>query len=338
MHEAIPEYWTVKLDEIEASLSDLSGWTVEEICRSAGGRPVWACARGPKKNPRRTANFSSAYHAGHPEAFWGEDALPPCFFYVTGVHGAEMEGPMAAVNFMHVVEQGCDLDGADWGSLRQAAQRMRLVVVPVLNPDGRARVAIPSLVGRTLADLRYWGQGRWKSGEDVGYPDCKRHQPLPLERVQFPGGYPNDEGYNLMHDVTPGDVRTAEVRALIRLALEEVPECVLNSHSYELSPGVLASSTVLEGYRGRQRELSTAVEAALEARGLQPRPYWDEPGYNLLGALHFCCGALAVNFEGPHGLASNPYTHRQILDCHLTAIEATLHFGTENGFRPASGA
>jgi len=329
-----PASWVVELDEIEQHLAGLRTWTVTEIARSAGGRPVWACTRGPKKEIRRTANFSAAHASGRPETFWGEDVPNQCFMYLTGVHGAEMEGPAAAVNLMHLLEDGRDLDGQEWPDLAAAADGMRLVVVPVANPDGRARVTPRSLVGMTGDDLRYWGQGRWKSGELIGYPACKQHQPLPADEVDFPGGYPNDDGYNLMHDVTPGDIRTAEVRSLLELAAREVPDCVFNAHSYELDPGVLASSTVLAGYAQRQRELSASVERALDARGLRPRPYYESSGYNLVVALHLTCGALGVTFEGPHGLRHNPWTHRRILDCHLAAIEGALRFGARHGFRP----
>jgi len=329
-----PDFWVVKLAEIDRHLECFEQWEIKEICRSPGGYSVWACTFGPKKDIRRTANFSAAYHAGYPEAFWGADVQQQCFMYVAGVHGAEMEGPMAAVNFMHVIENGRDLRGREWPQMREAAEGMRLVVLPVLNPDGRARVAPRSLVGGTVDDIRYWNQGRWKSGEDIGYPDCKRHQPLPLQDVEFPGGYPNGAGYNLMHDCTPGDIRTKEVQALLELALAEAPDCVLNSHSYQLSPGVIAYSSVLDGYAERQRALSASIEAALDGRDLRPRDYFEQAGYNLVVALHLACGALAAVFEGPHGVQENPYTHDEILDCHLSAIEGALTFGAEEGFRP----
>jgi hypothetical protein len=329
-----PPSWVVGLEEIEERLGRLRHWEVREICRSPGGRPVWACTFGPEKQVRRTANFSSAYHAGYPQAFWGEDVPNQCYMHVTGVHGAEMEGPAAAVNFMQLMEAGRDLDGKAWPGIVRAAEGMRLVVVPVANPDGRARVEPRSLVGLTLRDLHYWGQGAWKSGELIGYPACKRHQPLPSADVEFMGGYPNDEGYNLMHDVTPGDIRTAEVRALLALAVDEVPDCVLNDHSYELDPGILGSSQVMKGYAERQAALSASVEQALSAHGLRPRAYYESSGYNLLNALHFAAGALTVTYEGPQGIDRNPYTHRSILDCHLAAIEGALKFGAEEGFRP----
>ncbi len=329
-----PPSWVVGLDEIEERLGRLQGWEVREIARSPGGRPVWACTFGPKKRLRPTSNLSAAYSAGHPQAFWGEDVPNQCYMHVTGVHGAEMEGPAAAVNFMHLMEAGRDLDGQEWPGILAAAEGMRLVVVPVANPDGRARVRPRSLVGLTLHDLHYWGQGAWRSGELIGYPACKRHQPLPLDEVEFMGGYPNDDGYNLMHDVTPGDVRTDEVRALLALALDEVPDCVLNDHSYELDAGILCSAQVLAGYAERQRALSAAVEAALVAHGLRARAYYESSGYNLLNALHFATGALAATYEGPQGIDRNPYTHRAILDCHLAAVEGALTFGKEQGFRP----
>jgi hypothetical protein len=332
-----PPYWVTKLDDVGAHLARLGKWQVREIGRSAGGRPLWACTCGPKKDVRRTANFSSAYHSGAPEAFWGADAKQQCLMIVVCVHGAETEGICGAVHFLHLVEHGHDLLGREWPEIVRPAQGMRLVVVPVANPDGRARVTVPSMIGMETDEFVYWAQGRWKTGQNIGYPACKRHQPLPLDQVEFLGGYPNDDGYNLQHDVTPGDIRTAEVRALLELAADETPDCVLNVHSHGMGPNLLGCTTVLPRYEEHQRALSASVEGAEQARGLRPVPYRYYGGYDLDSAFHFTCGALAVTFEGPHGVKSNPYTYQEILDCHLSAIEGTLAFGAKAGFRPPRG-
>ena len=55
------------------------------------------------------------------------------------VHGAEMEGIAATLNLVSVMETGADLKGQEWPGL-EAAGEMRLIIVPCLNPDGRARV------------------------------------------------------------------------------------------------------------------------------------------------------------------------------------------------------
>ncbi len=330
-----PDYWVTRLDQIEEHLQGLKKWEVTEICRSAGGRPVWAATTGPKKEYERTSNLSASMGGGHPESFWGEGVEQQCFMEVAGVHGAETEGMGAAVHFMHIIEDGCDLLGREWPEIAEAAEGMRLVVVPSANPDGRARVTPVSMLGMESEQFVYWAQGAWKNGENIGYPRCKWYQPLKAEEVSFLGGYPNDDGYNIMHDATPGDIRTAEAQALLDLALDEAPDAILNVHSHGMGPNVLGCPIRLPGYQDQQKAMAERVVQVQEARGLRPVPYRYSAGFNLNSALHFACGAMAVTFEGPHGLASNPYTYQEILDCHLTALQGALQFGAESGFRPA---
>jgi len=329
-----PDFWVTRLDQIEEHLEGLRKWEVRAICRSAGDRPVWAASIGPKKQINRTSNLSAAMGGGRPEAFWGEDIQQQCFMMVVGVHGAETEGMGASVHFMHILEDGHDLCGREWPEIQKAAEGMRLVVVPVANPDGRARVTVASMVGMPTDQFVYWAQGAWKSGENIGYPACKHHQPLKLEEVSFLGGYPNDAGYNIMHDASPGDIRTAEAQALLELAIDEAPDGILNVHSHGMGPNVLGCPVRLPGYQDQQKAMAEHVVQVQEAHGLRPVPYRYSAGYNLNSALHFACGAMAVTFEGPHGIASNPYTYQEILDCHLTAIQGALEFGAQNGFRP----
>ncbi len=329
-----PDYWVTGLDQIEDHLSKLKTWDVREICRSPGRRPVWACTRGPKKQIERTSNLSAALGGHCPEAFWGKGISHQCLMIVACVHGSENEGAGAAVHLMHILEDGPDLLGREWPQIRENTEGMRLVIVPCANPDGRARVTPASMIGMPTDDFSYWGIGEWKSGENIGYPACKRYQPLDLDDASFPGGYPNDDGYNIMHDATPGDIRTAEAQAIIDLALDEAPDCIVNVHSHEMGPNILGCPIRLPGYAERQKAMSERVVQIQEEHGLRPVPYRYSSGYNLNSALHFACGALAVTFEGPQGLADDPYTYQEILDCHLTALQGVLAYGAEEGFRP----
>ena len=95
------------------------------------------------------------------------------------------------------------------------AAKVRLLLVPLANPDGRARTGIPSLVGLTVDDLTYYGQGMWKDGKLIEWAGSKRFLPLPLDKVRFSGGYPNDDGVNFMHDVSPAGHRARETTALL---------------------------------------------------------------------------------------------------------------------------
>ena len=49
-----------------------------------------------------------------------------------------------------------------------------------------------NVIGGTVDDLYYYGQGVRKGGEILRWPECKRMQPIPLDEMEFLGGYYND--------------------------------------------------------------------------------------------------------------------------------------------------
>ena len=56
--------------------------------------------------------------------------------------------------------------------------------------------------------------GYHKDGSLIGWRGSKEYFPLPIDRVSFPGGYPNADGVNIMHDATPGDIRSEEAKGI----------------------------------------------------------------------------------------------------------------------------
>jgi len=128
----------------------------------------------------------------------------------------EPEAVAGAVNLLHILEHGRDLRGRRWPEIRRLAKRLRLLLVPLANPDGRARVRIPSLVGLTSDDHSFYAQGMWKDGRLITWLGSKQFIPLPLDEVTF-GGYPNDDGVNLMHDVSPAGSLEMQNRAMVRI-------------------------------------------------------------------------------------------------------------------------
>lgn len=52
-------------------------------------------------------------------------------------------------------------------------QRAHLMLIPCMNPDGRARVGVKSVVGMTIGEFRRLAQGVWKDGTTCDWPDCK---------------------------------------------------------------------------------------------------------------------------------------------------------------------
>ena len=77
---------------------------------------------------------------------------------------------------------------------------------------------------------QYMNTGGWGDGHLIGWPDCKVFIPLDFTRTQFPGGYPNDNGINIMHDDFLG-ARQPETLALFELAARERPDLILDLHT-----------------------------------------------------------------------------------------------------------
>ncbi len=323
----VPAWWLSRLADLERLGGSLRTGGCEAIARSAGGRSVWAWRFGPEPPRDRTTNFPAATGAGDVAAYRGAAARPASLMLIAGTHGAETEGIVGAANLASLLATGRDLTGQARPELQTAAEGVRLIVLPCANPDGRARVEPDSLAGMTLDDLRYWGQGRWKDGQDVDWPACKRHQPLPPDAVTFLGGYPNDDGYNLMYETVPADLHTAEAAAVYRLAADEAPDVILHLHSCQYGPGIVAPKAWLPPtYQQAVADFARRAHQAFAAAELRPNDYGQTPSPVLdwsVGLTH-ACGALPLTFEGPHGLAERPYSHREILEIHLTLFTEAL--------------
>ena len=55
-----------------------------------------------------------------------------------------MESIAALQHLISLLESGRDLDGVEWPQLLESARQLRLVLVPVANPDGRP--AFPRMI------------------------------------------------------------------------------------------------------------------------------------------------------------------------------------------------
>ena len=122
---------------------------------------------------------------------------------MASVHGGEFEGIVGIVNLIAVLETGADLRGRAWPGITAAASALdRIILIPILNADGRSRVPLRMGVHRgtdhTVAE--YFNTGGHPDGSLIGWPDCKEFIPLDFAGTQFPGGYPNDAGVNVQHD------------------------------------------------------------------------------------------------------------------------------------------
>ena len=177
---------------------------------------------------------------------------------------------------------------------------------------------------------------------------------MPFDKFEFPGTYPNDNGYNLMHDNFFGQMQP-ETRILCDLAEREKPDVLTNMHTgvsrdnyfmEVLSPSVGAyAPMLLKVWEDFYRDAHTA----LTLKGLKktmdlekettPRPVSGAGNLNLSSVLSFHCGALVVTVEdGSHGYTGvyddgTPVEHtpEKILNSELTLHQAAMKFLHERG-------
>jgi len=343
----VPDFWKGRVEEIDAAVAAVKRGKVEVIARSPGGRPVRLVAYGQRTKFERQANYSSAVGAGDPSFYARKPAgAPPTVFIIGPPHGHEVEGMVGLVNLLQVAETGTDCRGKPWPKLRANVDRCRVLIVPLANPDGRARCPYDSFVGILEDEMAIAGQGTRKDGTPYRWPGVKQRHPMKGD-VGLLGAYFNGDGINLMHDEFFAPM-AEETKALLRVAREEAPEFILNLHSHGAAPQMIRTSYVPRYCKETEARFAERLAARLRQAGLPaanaPTPSEDgerypPPAFNLTSALHQVCGGISMLFECPHGLKDNKYpkvTHDEILDIELLLFEELLAFALETP-PPGSG-
>lgn len=329
-----PDWWQVRPEEIDAAIRGVNKGQILDLAVTPCGYTVRAVAYGPPRPAPGTGTWASvsasrnvaAYRTGPPE----EQVV----VLLCGVHGAEAEAICGAVNLIALLETGADLRGAPRPEFVELAGGYRLVILPCVNMDGRS-VSPDHLRGATQDQFVRASQGEWADGTPIGYPTCKEYAPLPADRVRHPGGYPNGDGYNIQHDVAPGDVRTAEARGVLRLVAEEQADLVLNLHSHGVGGRVLGASLLAYPLHVRRvQAYQQRVHDALDAAGLRPEtvlPPEVRGGLSLTNVCSEASGGLSVTFEHPAGEA---WSFDEMLETFYVVIETFLRHGREEPFSP----
>lgn len=334
-----PGFWKSGWEEVNEFLDQLTVGQVREIGRSAGGHPIRAVAYGEREPVERRTTYSSAIAAGHPEDFYDpEKRGKPVLLIIGAIHAAEIEGTVTCCNFAHIMETGTDLRGRRRDVLRELGSRLRVVMVPLPQPDGRIRAPVRNLIGGTVDDLYYYGQGVLANGEILRWPQCKRMQPVPVEHMQFVGGYYNDAGVNIQHDDFFSAHMAPETRALLDLVQDEVPDCLITLHGCGNGPFIIAPENhINQRCQFHQVQVGALVAERHRRDGLRPGggPRVEpRGGFYLHTALHYHSGALPLLFEFPHGLDTKPYTFDEILDIGLDLFEEIMRYGDTCRYAP----
>lgn len=344
--EARPDFWKVRPAEIIELCEGAKKCSRKEvICRTPLGYPVHALFYGDFNEAPPQSNWSAGSGSRTYRSYYGErrDGRQT-FMFVAGIHGAEQECVAAAVNLIQMLETGKDFRGRAYPELADLVSKYRFIVLPCVNMDGRA-ISPDHLRGLDFEDFRRASQGVWKDGSLIGWRGSKCWFPLPLDKVRYPGGYPNSEGFNIMHDACPGNIRTAEARALLQLAERWRVDAVLNGHSYEYAPSVLPPSRVGDpDVVERALDVRLRINNAIHAAGLRvkemPRGK-ASGGVNLNTMLAMASGALcltlesSVSFDVPirgERRPSRTYSFDELMEPTFVALREFLADGLEKPF------
>ena len=334
--EKMPCYWKTGISDVETAVKNLKKADEIKTRFSAGGRPIQMIFFGKKNNLNRTANLSSALGARDKSCYAdksGED-YRPTILLVGCIHGGEFEGTAALLNLLSIIETGVDLNGEKHEFLHTASERVNLIVIPMINPDGRARVKFDSMVGKTYEELRYYNQGTWKDGSLCEWPECKKVHPI-KEHCKFLGGYFNDDGVNLMHDDFFG-VKATETQFLFDIVDEYCPDFTILLHGGLNTPSaILKPEYAPESVKRDILKLEEILKERCEAQnlgyavtGMNREENANVPSsFNLISALYHFSGEPCVTFEsnqGISGIQRKAFTHEEIYTSHIILFEETI--------------
>jgi len=350
--EFIPSFWITTVDEVTLFLKkNVRKGQVEVIGTSAGGRPIIAVVYGQPRKGKGTTTFSGSLGFGDIRAYRGPDNNKTVYMGMSSVHGGEFEGIVGTVNLISVIETGKDLRGKEWPEITAIVAKLdRIILIPIVNPDGRTRIPLRMEVYRdtSFTVAEYLNTGGKPDGTITGWPQIKEFIPLDFKRPGFPGGYPNDAGVNIQHDDFLGN-RQPETQALFNLAEKEKPDLIINMHTgavYMQMHRPFCDPALSPAFD----TLYTYVHSGLAQHELQntkdPKIAADLSGvpngvYNLDGALNLHCGALSVVVESPsHGFSGKNnageavlQTPDMLLDAQLVCHQEAMRFLVETGGR-----
>jgi hypothetical protein len=328
-------FWKSKLEDIEEIVKEVKVCEASVLGYSAGGRKIWMIEYGEKENFNRKANYSSACGAKS-TSYYAEKSSSnkPVILLVGAVHGGEMEGIAGLLNLIHVIEKGTDLRGKKWSYISENISRFRLVIIPCMNPDGRARLDFDNFIGMTHEQLKYYMQGTWRDGSLCDWPACKAVHPI-LKDVDYLGAYFNDNGINLMHDNFFNPM-AEETKLLLQLADREAVDFSVLLHGGASSINHITPTTYIPFYmKLAMKELDSRIYSHCTELGLRfnmpEKTKLDgeccpPPSFNLTSAIHHVCGALSILYESNMGLDDSNLDHKnysadEILDSHMVLFE-----------------
>lgn len=334
----IPAFYKGTLRDIEQAVSNVQKGQVTQVATSPGGLPVYAVFYGEKEDFKGQANYNSAVAAQNASFYAKKTAdTNPVVYFIGPVHGQEAEGIVGLVNLLEIAETGKDLRGREWPELADFFHKSRVIILPTGNPDGRKRVPYDSFVGLPEETMTKYGQGTKTDGTLWRWPHAKALHPMQGD-VGILGAYYNDNGINIMHDEFFAPM-AEETKAIMKIALEEVPDITVSLHSCSCTPFIIQNAHTPHFMKQRIDDFARQLNNRYISSGLPNRgPNWslkvapeDEQfpprsSFNLVSALHHASGTMAFTFESPHGTIEDGTSYEQILDIQLTLYQEVFRY------------
>ena len=334
-----PEFWTVRPSQVIDLCENVKVGKAEIIARTPAGQPVYAYFYGEFNEPAPQTNWSAGNSSSAISAYLGEQQHPQTIMLLAGVHGGEPEGVAAAMNMIQMLETGKDFRGQVDSTFLDLASNYRLIIIPCANMDGRA-ICPDHLSGQPFEVFRAVCQGTWLDGSLVGWKDSKRYFPLPIDKVSFPGGYPNSAGYNIQHDVAPGDMKTDEAKAICKLLARWRVDVMLNAHSCESNPHMFAPSTIdTKRHFDRGCRIANKVNSILWDKGLlvneRHLQLRNTETLNLSSIVNWCSGGFGITLEcsSSYDNIHNPtiqYSFDQLMEPVFLSMNVIMEDGLES--------
>jgi len=342
--EPRPGWWKVRTNEIIHVCKNVRKGHAEIIAETPGGYPVYAVFYGDFHEDPPQSNWSAASSSSSWKTCFSRRQDKQTVLFLAGIHGAEAESVCAAVNLIQMLETGTDFKGETDCELLSLADRYRFIIIPCANMDARA-ISPDHLRHANYHDFRAASQGIWKNGNVIEWRESKMYYPLPQDKVLYPGGYPNSEGFNIMHDACPGHIRTPEARGILQLCERWCVDFVLNGHSCEYEPSLIRQNHfTYPAYREIGEILCRKTDYAFWKAGLrseEPKGPFSASGYtfNLNNMITFACGALCCTLECSVGASHDKcpfaanYTFEQLTLPPFIALKVIFSQGLETPFR-----
>ena len=132
-----------------------------------------------------------------------------------------------------------------------------------------------------------------------------------------------------------------ETKAIMEIAIEEVPDITVSLHSCECNPFIIQNSLAPVFMQKRIADLAFHLNQRYIKLKLPHMPEsWvlkisntdtippPKESFNLVSALHYATGTMSFTFESPHGTVEDGAMHDEIIDIQLGLYEEMFGYIT----------